>query len=340
MKRRDLLLAGLVAASALCESAAVILPFARARAGWLLLALALHLAAAGFGRAAARRRFRDLSQVENDILWVCALGIPLFGAPFAFTIPIRRPRAKESAPTMFDRYEEHVRPHIPEHERSLFTGDYEKDLARELDCESYFEVLRHGQTDQKRNALRRLADLGAPRHLEMVRRCLVDPDHEVRLYAYSELERLARTHEERIARLRAAAEGGDAQAIRSLAEAHFLYGESGIQDREMAAYHFRLAARHAGSARAAGDADPAAFLVEILARIRLEEYEAARELLARMPAEVRAATPGRSAAAELCYRQRDFKGARAEAEALATTGANLPGWMAALVAPPGEEEQR
>ena len=67
-------------------------------------------------------------------------------------------------------------------------------------------MLRDGTTDQKRNALRRLADLGQPVHFRLIRSCLLDPEHEVRLYAYSDLERAGRGYEEAIAKLSKAAE--------------------------------------------------------------------------------------------------------------------------------------
>ncbi|MGH7163653.1 MAG: hypothetical protein ACREID_09220 [Planctomycetota bacterium] len=333
---RDRKLLALVAAIGAAEAGAVVSAVEGDSALALLLALALHALACSLVIPAARRRRGAFSPVEHDAMLLTAACVPLFGPPLAWALP--RPRAKEveasveNAHAVFERYEQYVRPHVPDHERTLFTGDYDKDLARELDAESYHEVLRHGQTDQKRNALKRLADMGEPRHLELVRRCLVDPDHEVRLYAYSELERLARVHEEEIAkRDRAvASDPSDVAALRAMAEAHLRYGASGIQDDEMAAYHFRLAIRFAARAAEAGDRGPDAAIIESVSYCRLKEYGAAADALQRLAPELQGLPRVRIARAEIGYRQRDFETARGEAVELAAAGEKMPDWLEAL----------
>lgn len=335
MRNVDRKLAVLVAAAGASETAAVVLVLGTLGGLAPLVGAFAHAAAALLCLAAAKRSRGEISKVERDLVLLASVFLPLFGAPVAWTIPPRRARARKGEKgdaSMFDRYADHVKPQVPESERTVFSGDYGRDLARELDIESYVEVLRNGRTDQKRNALRRLADLGAPRHLALVRRCLVDPDHEVRLYAYSELERLARVHEDRIMKRRGAASAPDAdpKEVLALAEAHFEYGSSGIPDAEMAAYHFRLADRHASAARARGNADPACVWIRSLALGRLEDPDAAEKCLDELDAPSRALPRTRIVYAELAYRRRDFSRVREEACALASANAEIPGWMKAL----------
>lgn len=301
---------------------------------WLGAAVAIHVVAARLSLAAAVRRRHDLAVVERDIVFWTALAVPLFGPALAWAMP--RPPATEeekNAHRVFDEYSEHVKPDAPDYERSVFTGDYERDVARELDAESYHEVLRHGNTDQKRNALRRLAEMGEPRHLALVRRCLLDPDHEVRLYAYSEIERLSRDYEEEIARRAKELEEhpGDTEALLALARCYFEYAESGIHDQEMGAFYYRSAQRFAGEAHRNPEAEPEATWIEARSLGRVGEFDEALERLAALSPDQQALPESCIARADLAYRRRDFDAVREEAERVRAAGGELPEWLAALV---------
>ena len=218
------------------------------------------------------------------------------------------------------------------YERTVFTGDFKRDLARELDVESYHEVLRHGETDQKRNALRRLAELGEPKHFDLIRGCLLDPSHEVRLYAYSELERAGRTYEEEIAKrskqLKDKPENTD--ALMALAETYHRYAASGILDRSMAAFYFRAAERYGTQAQQHGAEGPEPILVRAAALGRLEEYEEAEACLQTLTDEQQALPSCCLTRAEIAYQKRDFATVRTEAARFLQTDAEPPAWLAAL----------
>jgi tetratricopeptide (TPR) repeat protein len=301
-------------------------------------ALALHFAAAALALKAALRRHPRASVVERDTVVLTALFLPVFGPALAWSFP-RLPKEAEpiNAHEMFERYETHVRPRIPEYERTLFTGDHDRDVARELDAESYYEVLRHGKTDQKRNALRRLADLGERKHLELIRRCLRDPEHEVRLYAYAELERLAHVHDARIARAgrEAASRPNDPAGPRDLADAHLAYAQSGILDEGMAAYHYRAAVQHAQRALDLDDPEPDAPLIAALALGELGRHAEALAYLDQVPEAHRALGKVRIVRARLAFRRRDFPAARAEAIALAQANEPTPEWLRAMLGAAG-----
>lgn len=295
--------------------------------------LALHFAAAPLALWAALRRHPRASVVERDTVVLTALFLPVFGPALAWLFP-RPPEEAEpvNAHAMFERYETHVRPRIPEYERTLFTGDHDRDLARELDAESYYEVLRHGKTDQKRNALRRLADLGERKHLELIRRCLRDPEHEVRLYAYAELERLAQVHDARISKAgrEAASRPDDPAGPRDLADAHLAYAQSGILDEGMAAYHYQAAVRHAQRALDLDDPEPDAPLIAALALGELGRHAEALASLEQVPEAHRGLGKVRIVRARLAFRRRDFGAARAEAIALAQANEPMPDWLRAM----------
>jgi len=331
MKR--LLLALLVVATVLAEAAALGAAMTLRDGRGLAVALALHLAAALLGRGAARRRRPDLSPVEADLVLATGAAIPLFGPLSAWALP-RPPQTAEpeNAHAVFESYAEHVKPATPDYERTLFTGDYEKDMARELDVESYHEVLTHGTTDQKRNALCRLAELGETKHFRLVRQCLLDPEHEVRLYAYSELERASRRYEEEIAqRARELAEHpASCEALLALARTYFAYAESGIHDEQMGAWYYRSAERYAAQARQVGGDDPEPVWIQARAFGQLGEYERAKALLQELSEEQQNLPESCVARAELACARRDFLAARAELARLRDAGVEPPSWLAAL----------
>ena len=300
---------------------------------WLAAGIGLHVAAALLAWWAARLRRDDLGAAERDLVLYTGLLVPLFGPPLAWALP--RPKDKEeekNAHRVFEEYSEHVKPDRPDYERTLFTGDYAADLARELDAESYHEVLRHGSTDQKRNALRRLAELGEPQHLDLIRKCLLDPEHEVRLYAYSELERSSRNYEEAIASGAKAlkADPDDLEATQEMARTYLNYAGTGIHDASMAAFYFRAAQRYAKTARGLGAEGPEMGWIEACALGRIGEFEGAEAALAALPASDQEQARTCLIRAEIAFLRRDYAMARVQAEQLKATGTELPGWLAAL----------
>jgi len=331
--KRRLILLLLVTATALAEAAALGAAATGRDGKAFAAAIALHLLAALLGRVAARRRRPDLSTVEADLVLAAGAAIPLFGPLTAWTMPRPAHAAEpQNAHAVFESYADHVKPVTPDYERTLFTGNYEKDMARELDVESYHEVLTHGTTDQKRSALVRLAELGETKHFRLVRQCLLDPEHEVRLYAYSELERASRRFEEEIAqRARELGEQpGSGEALLALARTYFAYAESGIHDEQMGAWYYRSAERYAAQARQVAGDDPEPVWVQARAFGRLGEYERAKALLQELSEEQQALPESCLARAELAYARRDFLAARAELARLQETGVEPPSWLAAL----------
>jgi hypothetical protein len=291
--------------------------------------------------------------VESDLVLLTAAMVPLFGPFAAWALP-RGPAAEkepkpavagpegepekpaEKAPAnahdVFVQYAAHVKPAVPDHERTLFTGVYEKDMARELDVESYHEVLVHGTTDQKRSALHRLAELGEPKHFRLIRHCLVDPEHEVRLYAYSELEKASRRYEEEIAqRVKELKEHPQEGApLLAIAQAYFEYAATGIHDEQMGAWYYKSAEQNAAQARRLlGDA-PEPVWVQARALGRLGEYDRAKALLLELSESQQNLPESCLARAELAYARRDFLAARAEAARLREAGQEPPPWLLAL----------
>ena len=324
------------------EAAALSLAMALNTAMGLPIALVAHLIAARLSAAAAGVRREDLSRTERDaVLWIAGL-VPMFGPPLAWSMPVP-PRAPEedepdhsdevvNAHDMFERYEEHVTPHRPEYERTLFTGNYAADLARELDAESYVEVLRNGGTDQKRNALRRLATLGGPKHFAQIRGCLLDPSHEVRLYAYSELEKASQVYEEEIAELskKLAKRPKHLASLLRLAEVQYCYAASGIHDSAMAAFYFKTVLRYAKRAIEAGADGPEAVWTSARALARMDQPADALAELTTLSEEQQDLPESCLVRAGIRFRAREFDAARDEADRIEAAGGDLPPWLAAL----------
>jgi len=332
----------LVTLATCLEAAALSLAMALNTPAGLPLALVVHLVAARLSAAAAGVRREDLSRTEKDaVLWIAAL-VPMFGPPLAWSMPVP-PRAPEedepdhseeivNAHDMFERYEEHVTPHRPDYERTLFTGNYAADLARELDAESYVEVLRNGGTDQKRNALRRLATLGEAKHFGQIRGCLLDPSHEVRLYAYSELEKASQVYEDEIADLskKLAKRPKHIASLLRLAEVQYRYAASGIHDSAMAAFYFKTVLRYAKKAIDAGAQGPEAVWIAARALARMDQPADALAELATLTEEQQNLAESCLVRAGIRFRAREFDAARDEADRIESTGGELPPWLAAL----------
>jgi len=333
----------LVTLASCLEAAALSFVMALNRVEALPVALLLHLFAARLAAAAASVRRDDLSRTELDaVLWIAAL-VPMFGPSLAWAMPPPPPQSDEgedqeqmeeviNAHDMFERYEEHVTPHKPDYERTLFTGDYAADLARELDAESYVEVLRNGGTDQKRNALRRLATLGDPKHFAQIRGCLLDPAHEVRLYAYSELEKAGQVYEDEIAELskKLAKRPRHIASLLRLAQVQYEYAASGIHDSAMAAFYFKTVLRYAKRAIEAGADGPEAVWMSARALARMDQPREALDELAALPEEQQSLAESCLVRAGIHFRAREFDAARDEADRIDAAGGDLPPWLAAL----------
>jgi hypothetical protein len=203
------------------------------------------------------------------------------------------------------------------------------DLQHELRINSYTQVVRHGSLEEKRNLLRRLAQLGTPRHLAIVRQFLGENEPELRLCAYAELARIGQRHEHRIGELRraatAAASGDAAIAQAELAAATRDYATTGALDEEMARY---WADQAAAAARAALQIDASCRRAEcVLAQVLGDrgELAAAWALVAAWPAEVDAACE--LARAEIAFRRRDRAACRTALARLELLGAPVPEWL-------------
>jgi hypothetical protein len=311
----------------------------RSSSAWgVPVGLAMHGAAVFLCLVAARMRRRgDISDAETDIVLTAAAFVPGLGPGIAWTLPrISSQEAVENAHQVIEAYRSHVKPLVPDWERSLFTGDRDRDLARKLDAESFREVLRHGDTDQKRSALFRLAELGAPHHIELIRDCLVDDDGEVRLYAYGELDRLTRVHEEEIGKSRRLVEAdeNDVEARLRLSRAHFELAASGVLDPRTASFHFRAAANEAQTAAMQVPGEIAPVLAEARAHAHLGDLDAAERCVGTIAEENLQAPEVCLVRAEVAFKRRDFDAARLEAGVLLLTETPLPGWLQAICMTP------
>ncbi len=200
--------------------------------------------------------------------------------------------------------------------------------CREPGVESAVSVVRTGDRSRRRALLRRLADLGEPERIALLRTFLAAGDPELRLCAHAELSRLGRDREHRIADLEAAvaAAPDDVTVWLELAAAQLAYAASGLLDPAMAEFWIERAER-SGRRAVAADSDDAAArrrLAEVLTvRGRLDE--ASRCLAGDSDADL-------EAAAEIAFRRRRVAECRAAREQLRARDAEVPAWLDHAVA--------
>ncbi len=204
------------------------------------------------------------------------------------------------------------------------------DLQRELAVNSYTQVVRHGSLEEKRNLLRRLAQLGTPRHVSIVRQFLFEDEPELRLCAYAELARIGQRHEHRIAELRRAAEScppgpGAATALAAFAAANRAYAQSGVLDDEMAKYWGDQAEQIAQRAIAADAECLAAQCTLALTLADRGALDEAWRVVGAWPEQIAAEVE--IARAEVAFRRRDRANCRTAAQRITSAGAELPEWL-------------
>ena len=157
----------------------------------------------------------------------------------------------------------------------------------------------------------------------------------MRLYAYGELSRVSRPHEERIDKqMRKLQENADdVDASAAAADAHFCFAFSGILDPGMAAFHYKEASKAAAHAAALGAPQPGPAILAARSWCGLRDLDQALAALGALEPVHRGADAVRVVRAEIAYLQRDFDAARAEAHALRAAGADVPVWLQALAEP-------
>lgn len=338
-----LLLMILVATIALLEGSAALRAVRATHAGHAITALCFHIAAAGLSLLTARvRRRHRLHGVYFDLVLLTALAIPVFGPLVAWLIPSEKIHEQGvNAHELFEQYEKHVRHTEAPYRRTLFTGDFDRDMARELDVESYFDVLAAGDIHQKRDALCKLSLLGEPHHLALVRKSLLDADQEVQLYAYGQISALEERYESAIESCDDGTEAGPSDPIRAtnLAAAHLAYAQSGVLDGVLATHHCELAIQFA--LRGRQGAEPrVAMRIELMAKLGLRDKEGAEKVIEEMLAIDPEDKEALAVAIEFAYRARDFARARQDIDRFANGGHELQPWMRALreAAQPGAKK--
>jgi hypothetical protein len=272
--------------------------------------------------------------VERDLTLATALFVPLFGPALAWRFALGARGDGIDAHAWFEQ-QERLRS-----ERRLVAiapADDDRDAVPH-DVMSFSEVLRRGTLDHKRNALRKLAERGTPRHLGMLRDALYSDNVELRLCAYGEIQSLARGHETRLADLQrelreCPAEASDARhrLLTEAAAAHQSYAASGLLDPEMRRYHLQCAVRYAEEAWLA---DPQQWRIATVYALTLSDL-GDHDHAMRAFAKVRSTDIDRPevciAQAEVAFRQRDFVAVRNAGDRLRRQRLRLPEWLSAVI---------
>ncbi len=313
-------------ASALA-STATLLRLSTALPPWV--GLILHCAGAGACAAAARLR-AGRGGVDFDAAWVTAALVPMLGPMLAWLIAPADDGTRINAHADFEAAQDARQ---EERKARSLSGDLDYDLSRELNAVTYREVLHRGTLDQKRNLLRSLGRRGERRHVEMMRRCLRDDDHEIRLCAHAELDRLAQGFEARIAALLPviAEDTGeaDSESRLELASIQLEFARSGVLDSEMARYWAHEAIKAADPLRYDQSSQVRATRIVGAAHAALGEHDAARRILAPLT-EADTSADLLLTLAETAFAQRDLQTVRQHGLALEAAGHEVPDWITAI----------
>lgn len=307
---------------------------------------------------------------EFDAVIVTALVIPLFGPALAWMMPVRSDAEAEASQAMLEEVDNRMG-HAEDYTRPFFLGDFEKDLARQVNAVSYYEVLEKGDLEQKRDALRKLARLGEPRHMALVTRALEDEDTELRLCAYLELDRVRQRHERAISEVQdqvrahvAWAEWLDAivdaplgedgrpdlaeypppsveresleldlgELRARLAQGHLDYAISGTLDTTMRDFRLDRCLEECAVALAEDASNVRALVISARAHCERTNLETAEETLALLPADAQEHRSILVLRARIRFDANDFEGARMLGYRVLETRQDPPEWLLALCA--------
>lgn len=301
-----------------------------------VLGLGLHGWAASWALRAAELR-APLSRAERDLVLVLALGLPVLGVLAGWIVP--RPlgaRVDADAHEAFEDARAGLGRHGALRARELgFSGRWADDVRARLDVESHLDVLRFGDRTLRGNLVQKLAQRGAARDLELLRRVLEDPDEELRIQAFLYLReaRSARLEQVTLARERAAA-SGRAEDWLAAAREHFKFAESGALDPALVHFELQRALEAVRRVRTLAErSDALALELQLLGRLGAKD-EAERALAslrdgARTETSELASKPDVLVAwAEVAFRASDLRAVREAAQRLTAQGEALPSWLA------------
>tara|TARA_R110002072_G_scaffold25443_2_gene84972 strand:+ start:32034 stop:32957 length:924 start_codon:yes stop_codon:yes gene_type:complete len=260
----------------------------------------------------------------RGLLLCVAWFVPILG-PLLGPLLVREPRAGTlNAHALFESYEAEVSAEMPLDRKA--GADPSRGAAM-----SFHEVLQHGSIDHRRNALRKLAELGGRSHLELLRRCLSHPNMEIRLAAFNELNRLLRIRDRHLTQLRDLAEmhAHEVGAQVTLARAYRKYAASGLLDTAMARFQLQQAIQVCRKALRRHRQDPDLCVELAWNALELGDLRTVNRTLRRF--EPDDAHPELVVLrARVAFVQRRFDDARYYARELTAGGHTMPSWLDAL----------
>lgn len=309
----------------------------------VVAAVMFHVCAVALCVMAAHKN-GTLRKIQFDAILCTALFVPVFGPALAWTFRRKSDAELSESRQMLEQIERDIEEETEDYERPLVGDELEAALAQEIDAVSYREVLVSGDIDQKRNALRRLTNLGQPEHLKMIKGFLEDDEPELRLCAYLEIDRVRKGYEERIsacrARIKELEESPEGRGIdlckarAEIAHVHFTYGSCGVLDGSMAEFQLERAIEISSVALAEYSGNARASTVKALAHIELEQLDEAEACLGTLPDVCLEHPAIPLIRARICFLRRDLDGARNEARLIQAQGRRLPGWLASILTEP------
>ncbi len=289
----------------------------------LIVAAGLHV----FAALACVQVNDQRSRAERDLVFLMALGLPGLGPLCAWALP-GAPR-KEDPQDAHAAFEETLQSQALPIEASQPTG---------LDAQhiqSYSEVLHHGDLAQRSGLVRKLAQLGKPEHMRLLRRFLGDPDEELRIQAFLQLRSQREKHETRIRSFEQVPSQGDVDVHR-LAQAHRDYAQSGLLEPELESLQWqailKLLENPGPQAQSGWER------IRLQALIQMGQFEEAEEVLAQIEFAGDGSLDDLDFQAQIQFQTRNWSGLLNMKERMRHGGHPIPEWMTATLNSLTQEE--
>ncbi|MCP5020809.1 MAG: hypothetical protein GY930_03440 [bacterium] len=288
-----------------------------------IVAVGLHV----FAALACAQVHNQRSRSERDLVFLMALGLPGLGPLCAWALP--GPLRTEEPQDAHAAFEEALQIQVSPVEKSQLTGFDAQHI------QSYSEVLHHGDLAQRSGLVRKLALLGRPEHMRLLRRFLEDPDEELRIQAFLQLRSQREKYEARIRSLDKALPQGGA-GTQQLALAHQNYAQSGLLEPELESLQWQAILKLLDNP--GPQTQPGWERVLLQALIKMEQFEEAERVLAQIEFAGDGSLDDLSFQAQIQFQVRNWPGLLNMKERMRHGGHPIPEWMTTTLNSVTQEE--
>ncbi len=267
------------------------------------------------------------SRAERDLVFLMALGLPGLGPLCAWALP--GPLRTEEPQDAHAAFEETLQTQASPVETGQLTGFDAQHI------QSYSEVLHHGDLAQRSGLVRKLALLGRPEHMRLLRRFLEDPDEELRIQAFLQLRSQREEYEARIRSFDQVLSQGGAGA-QQLALAHRDYAQSGLLEPELESLQWQAILKLLDNPDP--QTQPGWERTRMQALIKMGQFEEAERVLEQIEFAGDESLDDLEFQAQIQFHTRNWSGLLNMKERMRHGGHAIPEWMTAALNSLTQEE--